>query len=65
VLVISSGLRVQVVSKGQVAYLVDIAKADALDVLGDARQALKWWIVTFDLPTLRKKEAPLPPYPCP
>ena len=32
---------VQGAAKGQVAYLVDMAKADALDLLGENRQALE------------------------
>ena len=31
---------VQVAAEGQVAYLVDMAKADALDLLGETGQAL-------------------------
>ena len=31
----------QVAAKGQVAYMVDMAKADALDLLGETRQALE------------------------
>ena len=32
---------VQGAAKGQVAYLVDMAKADALDVLGETHQAFE------------------------
>ncbi len=35
--------RVQGVAREQVAYMVDIAKADALDLLGETRQA--WELV--------------------
>ena len=37
---------VQRVAKEQVANLVDMAKADALDLLGETRQALSWWTDT-------------------
>jgi hypothetical protein len=32
---------VQVAAQAQVAYLVDMAKAEALDLLGETRQAFK------------------------
>ena len=37
---------VQRVAKEQVANLVDMAKADALDLLGQTRQELSWWTDT-------------------
>ena len=37
---------VQRVAKEQVANLVDMAKADALDLLGETRQELSWWTDT-------------------
>jgi len=37
---------VQRVAKEQVANLVDVAKAEALDLLGETRQALSWWTDT-------------------
>ena len=32
---------IQGIAKGQVAYVVDMAKADALDLLGETRQAFE------------------------
>ena len=40
------GEAVQRVAKEQVANLVDMAKADALDLLGETRQELSWWTDT-------------------
>lgn len=43
---------VQGAAKEQVAYLVDMAKAELLGLLGGVVKRSSWWTVMFDLPTL-------------